>query len=158
VSEFARTNLELSTLKLMLGKLEAGVGHNELRIQYGRTFELLAMNYLTCHHPSLTAKRKVSTLSELTFKPSNKTEPTIFRGKGMIKKMYDAMRTMPFWNPDIPNDNLDDLAFAFGTFPIIDFADARNRGFDTTINTYIEIKSKPGHIGQIQIKLRAWSW
>jgi hypothetical protein len=93
------------------------------------------MNYLTCHHPSLTAERKGSALSQLTFKPSNKTEPRIFRGRGMSQKMYDAMRAMPTWNPDIPDDNLDDLAFAFGTFPIIDFADARNRGFDTTINT-----------------------
>jgi hypothetical protein len=103
--------------------------------ELGHTFEklvfLLLRNGWQTKLTPLPRKSKSKTKSTLDI--AVKSSATVVPGgKGLHGRMHASMKAMVVWNGS-SEDAMATPAFAGSNFPVVDVADARNRGFNMTV-------------------------
>lgn len=128
VSDFARMRLGLATLKHVYDSIVSNMDSRR-NAELGATFESVVYRFL--HHGWKTKMRILpakTKMAELVVQPGVGPVQLVQAGAGLWQRGYDAMQQM-----QLVESASSPPLFLGANFPLIDAADARNRGFSVTI-------------------------
>lgn len=129
VSNYARSRIDMSVLKSIYNAIISNVDPDR-NVELGRTFELVVFKFLNAGWETdmKCINEEESELVKLKVTAGDGDVRLIDGGKGFKGRVYEMMKEMPFVGEGGAK------AIFFGSnFPVIDAADAHDRGFSVTI-------------------------